>query len=72
MEKLASLGWRRDSPESSYWRYCIGNHKLNGIFKVQMDGEVVGIWTRYGDIDWNIDWKDQSFGRRGLANFLLR
>ncbi|KAL3421700.1 hypothetical protein PVAG01_05856 [Phlyctema vagabunda] len=50
-DKLKWLGWKRDSPTESYWRYSEG--KAAELFKVQMDGEVVGIWDADGDINWD-------------------
>jgi len=49
-EKLEWLGWKRDSPTKSYWHYTIDGEE---VFKVQMNGEVIGIWTANGDITWD-------------------
>ena len=40
-----------------YWRYRVGTMlgSIDWIFKVQMDGEVIGMWTPDGDIDWSED-----------------
>lgn len=60
-EKVAQLGWKQDSSESSYWRYSegISQGTFSHVFKVQMDGEVVGMWTASGDIDWDPSWDDR-------------
>ncbi|KAE8452962.1 hypothetical protein EG329_012149 [Mollisiaceae sp. DMI_Dod_QoI] len=50
-ENLTWLGWRRASPTENYWRYSRAGDPSD-LFKVQMDGEVVGIWTLDGDINW--------------------
>lgn len=46
-EKLEWLGWKRNGLWQSY------SVSVPEIFKVQMDGEVVGIWTADGDINWD-------------------
>jgi hypothetical protein len=65
VEDLTHMGWRRSvltsfnplgacPPKySPYWRYRHSCGQIfEYIFKVQMDGEVIGIWTPGGDIDW--------------------
>jgi len=52
-DTLASLGWNRDATTGKFWRYSLGKEATRQIFKVQMDGEIVGIWTANGDIGWD-------------------
>ncbi|KAF8864626.1 hypothetical protein BDZ45DRAFT_721601 [Acephala macrosclerotiorum] len=59
---LPQYGWFRKPglkipPEEQYWRYRIGTESGDDyyIFKVQLNDEVIGIWTPTGDIDWSED-----------------
>lgn len=70
-EELARIGWRRSclpagdfvrrclNEPSPYWRYRSPS-PMGYIFKVQMDGEVIGMWTPEGDIDWHPDMEKQD------------
>jgi hypothetical protein len=62
-EALETMGWKRDHPKERYWRYCHGFGVNMGrgwvpgvaglnVFKVQMDGEIIGICTSEGYIPW--------------------
>lgn len=44
-ERLGELGWRRDNSTGRYWRYSLGYSLKDHVFKVQMNGEIVGMAT---------------------------
>ena len=49
-ELLSKMGWHRDT-NGWHWRYHYTTFPSPHIFKVQMDGEVVGLWMPEGDIE---------------------
>ncbi|KAF8865554.1 hypothetical protein BDZ45DRAFT_786816 [Acephala macrosclerotiorum] len=59
--ELSQHGWHQSygststAHEKKFWRYRVGT--INGdesyVFKVQLNEEVIGIWTAMGDIDWD-------------------
>ncbi|PVH88907.1 hypothetical protein DL98DRAFT_622571 [Cadophora sp. DSE1049] len=56
------FGWNprlryRGDTDSWFWRYRARASDGNDtyIFKEQMDGKVIGVWSPNGDIDWNSD-----------------
>ncbi|KAH6710927.1 hypothetical protein BKA61DRAFT_106385 [Leptodontidium sp. MPI-SDFR-AT-0119] len=60
---MKKLGWHRHSSwikrpaDEWYWRYRVGTSEGNEsyIFKEQMDGKVIGLWSPDGDIDWDAE-----------------
>lgn len=48
-KQLSELGWLRDNRKERYWRYSEGRSFVNHIFKVQMNGSIVGILTSHID-----------------------
>jgi len=51
---LQRMGWRQDGPAQPYWQYQ-ELRDSTWVFKVSLDGEVLGLWTPEGDIDWSED-----------------
>ncbi|KAH7336210.1 hypothetical protein BKA65DRAFT_505903 [Rhexocercosporidium sp. MPI-PUGE-AT-0058] len=70
---MKKLGWHRHAKwikrpaDEWYWRYRVGTSEGDDryIFKVQMNGKVIGLWSPDGDIDWDTEYDELLLKRGG-------